>query len=154
MKIEKDRRVRLKIKLQVEGGEVLEESVVEYFQGAGKMLLGLEEAIEGLEAGDKKSGTIPSDKAFGGETHQHKKTILRSEFPAGAEIEKGATFVAGGEAGQEVVLEIVEVGEKELTALLRHPLADKNIAFEAEILSVTDPAPPPLPSDALTDKDS
>lgn len=149
MKIEKNRRVRLKVKLQVEGGEVLEESAVEYFHGAGNMLEGLEEELEGLEAGAQKSGVIPAEKAFGGPSHQHEKLIPRTEFPEDAELEPGQTFMAGGGEGQDVVLEVVEVDDEQIKALLKHPLADKNIAFEAEVLSVSDPAPPPLPADAV-----
>lgn len=152
MKIEKDRRVRIKVKLQVEDGDVLEESAVEYFHGSGKMLEGLEEELEGLEAGAKKSGLIPAAKAFGGEAHRHNKVIPRNEFPKDAELEVGTSFMAGS-AGQEVRIEVVEVGDDEVKAVLCHPLADKNIAFEVEVLKVTDPAPPPLPGDLLSESE-
>lgn len=152
VKIEKNRRVRIKVKLQVEDGDVLEESAVEYFHGAGNMLEGLEEELEGLEAGAKKSGLIPALKAFGGESHRHSKVIPRNEFPKDAELKAGESFMAGA-AGQEVRIEIVEVGDEEIKAVLCHPLADKNIVFDVEVLAVTDPAPPPLPSDLLSESD-
>jgi FKBP-type peptidyl-prolyl cis-trans isomerase 2 len=152
VKIEKNRRVRIKVKLQVEDGDVLEESAVEYFHGAGNMLEGLEEELEGLTAGDKKEGVIPAAKAFGGAAHQHEKKIPRNEFPADAELKVGTSFVAGGGDGQDVLIEVVEISDDEVKAMLKHPLADKNIVFEAEVLSVTDPAPPPMPADALVDE--
>lgn len=130
----------------------MEESAVEYFHGAGNMLEGLEEELEGLEPGAKKSGIIPALKAFGGDAHRHKKVIPRSEFPKDAELKAGESFLAGGK-GQEVRIEIVEVGDDEVKAVLCHPLADKNIAFDVEVLAVTDPAPPPLPSDLLSESD-
>lgn len=151
--IEKDKRVRIKVKLQVEDGDVLEESAVEYFHGAGNMLEGLEEELEGMEAGAKKSGVIPAKKAFGGKAHQHDKSIPRGEFPEGVELKVGTSFVAGGE-GQEVLIEVVEILEDEVKAVLKHPLADKNIVFDVEVLSVTDPSPPPMPSDLLVSEDS
>ena len=149
MEIRKGNRVRIKVKLQVENGEVLEESIVEYFHGAGKMLDGLEEELQGLKAGDKKSGLIPAAKAFGGPSHQHEKQIPRTEFPADAALEVGTSFMAGGEGGQDVMLELTEVGDDVVKALLKHPLADKNIEFAVEVLSVSDPSPPPLPVDAI-----
>jgi FKBP-type peptidyl-prolyl cis-trans isomerase 2 len=152
--IEKNRRVRIKVKLQVEEGEVLEESAVEYFHGAGNMLEGLEEELEGLSAGDKKSGVIPALKAFGGKAHQHDKAIPRGEFPEGVELKVGTSFVAGGGDGQEVMIEVVEISDDEVKTVLKHPLADKNILFDVEVLSVTDPAPPPMPSDMLVSEDS
>jgi FKBP-type peptidyl-prolyl cis-trans isomerase 2 len=152
--IEKNRRVRIKVKLQVEDGDVLEESAVEYFHGAGNMLEGLEEELEGLSAGDKKNGIIPAKKAFGGKAHQHDKSIPRGEFPEGVELKVGTSFVAGGGDGQEVLIEVVEISDEEVKAVLKHPLADKNILFDVEVLSVTDPAPPPMPSDMLVSEDS
>lgn len=127
---------------------------MEYHHGAGKMLEGLEEELEGLSAGDKKSGVIPSAKAFGGPSHQHKKVIPRAEFPKDIELTPGATFNAGAK-GQEVVIEVVEIGDKEIQAVLKHALADKNILFDVEVISVRDPAaaPPPLPADAVVSDD-
>lgn len=154
MNIEKNKRVRIKVKLQVEDGDVLEESAVEYFHGAGNMLEGLEEELEGLRAGDKKNGVIPAKKAFGGAAHQHEKTIPRNEFPSDAKLKVGTSFVAGGGEGQDVLIEVVEVTDDEVKTLLKHPLAEKNIVFEAEVLSVSDPAPPPMPADALVDDES
>ena len=154
MKIEKSRRVRIKVKLQVEDGDVLEESAVEYFHGAGNMLQGLEEELEGLTTGDKKSGLIPAKKAFGGDAHQHDKSVPIKEFPEGVELKVGTSFVAGGADGQEVLIEVVKIEDGQVKTVLKHPLADKNISFEVEVLSVTDPSPPPMPSDLLVSEDS
>ena len=51
MKIEKGRRVTLKVDLSVAGGQQLEKSTVEFIQGSGKLLPALEAVIEGLEKG-------------------------------------------------------------------------------------------------------
>jgi FKBP-type peptidyl-prolyl cis-trans isomerase SlyD len=151
VKIEKGKRVRLKLKLQVVGGEVIEQSVVEYFQGAGKMIAGLERALEGLAAGDKKEGVIPAAQAFGDPTYTPKKTISRKEFPADAKLEKGSEFAAKSETGQDVVLVVDAVTADVVEVRLCHPLAKKDIQFQAEIMAVTDPMPPPLPGAALVE---
>ena len=52
------------------------------------------------------------------------------------------------------MIEVVEILEDEVKTVLKHPLADKNILFDVEVLSVTDPAPPPMPSDMLVSEDS
>ena len=151
MKIENGRRVRLKVMLKVVDGEELERSVVEYFQGAGTMLPGLEAILEGLEKGAKKSGVIKAKNAFGDPSQQLEKTMPRSEFPEDAELEPGLQFVAKGAGNnQDVVIRIKEVGDDEVKVLLVHPLADKDIEYEFEVLAVNVPAaPPPLPADAL-----
>lgn len=140
--------------LKVAGGEVIEKSVVEYFQGAGTMLPGLERELAGLEKGATKKGVIKARDAFGTATMQPKKEIPRAEFPADAQLNAGARFEAKGANGQPVVLEIQKSDDKTVECRLVHPLADKDIEYEVEVLSVTDPAPPPLPADAIGASDS
>jgi FKBP-type peptidyl-prolyl cis-trans isomerase 2 len=81
VKIEKGRRVRMKVHLAVAGGDTLEKSVVEYIQGAGTMLAGLEQVLEGLEKGAKRDGTLKSKDAFGNPAMHPIKKIKRAEFP-------------------------------------------------------------------------
>lgn len=135
--------------LKVAGGDVIEKSVVEYFQGAGTMLPGLERELAGLEKGATKKGVIKARDAFGTPTMQPKKEIPRAEFPKDAKLGKGERFEARGANGQPVVLEIQSSDDKTVECRLVHPLADKDIEYEVEVLSVTDPAPPPLPADAI-----
>jgi FKBP-type peptidyl-prolyl cis-trans isomerase SlyD len=149
VKIEKGKRVRLKVKLQVVGGEVIEQSVVEYFQGAGTMLLGLEKALEGLEKGAVVEGVIPAAEAFGNPATQPSKTIPRAEFPPDAKLEKGAEFAAKADGGGDVVLVVQSVTATQVEVRLAHPMAKKDISYQGEVLAVTDPTPPPLPGAAL-----
>ena len=65
MKIEKGRKVTLKVDLSVAGGQQLEKSTVEYVQGGGTMLPGLEKLLEGLETGAKREGVLKAKDAFG-----------------------------------------------------------------------------------------
>lgn len=149
MKIQKGRRVRIKVKLSVVGGDVLEESAVEYFAGSGTMLPGLEKVLEGLEVGAKREGVIKAADAFGSPQHQPKKDIPRKEFPENADIKDGLEFAATAENGQNVILRVVSVDDEAVHCVMLHPLHKKDIAYEVEVLRVTDPAPPPLPADAI-----
>ena len=154
MKIEKGKRVRIRVMLKVKGGDVLEKNVVEYFQGAGTMLRGLESAIDGLEKGAVKKGTLPAGDAFGDPSKQIAKTLSKQEFPADAELEEGSQFMAkGADDKTDVVLLIKKVDGDTVECELRHPLADKDIDFEVEVLAVTDPTPPPLPAGAVASDD-
>lgn len=150
MKIEQGRRVRLKIRLQVVDGDELEKSVVEYFHGRGTMLAGLEKVLEGLEKGAKKSGVIKAEDAFGDPARQVTKKMGKSEFPEEPKLEVGAQFLAkGADNKQDVILRVSEIAKDEVTVQLLHPLADKDIEYDLEVIAVTDPTPPPLPVDAL-----
>lgn len=150
MKIEKGLRIRLRVELKVKDGDVLEKSAVEYVQGGGTMLPGLEAELEGLSKGDKKEGTIPAKKAFGSPQQQPTKSIPRNEFPEDAKLDVGERFGAKGPGGEDIFLEVLESNKDSIEVRFVHPLADKDIEYDVEILSVTNPAPPPLPADAVT----
>jgi FKBP-type peptidyl-prolyl cis-trans isomerase 2 len=143
VKIEFGKRVRVKVKLSVDD-KVIEESAVEYFQGSGTMLPGLESELEGMEPGSKKSGTIAPKSAFGAKSGN--KSIPRTEFPKDAQLDLGMKFQAKSEDGKtDVVLRVSAVDKDAVHCDILHPLAEKSVAFSVEVVSVTDPVPPPLP---------
>jgi FKBP-type peptidyl-prolyl cis-trans isomerase 2 len=149
VQIEPGKRVRMRVHLAVKDGETIEDGVVEYIHGTGKMLPGLEGALEGLTGGAKKQGVLPAAQAFGDPLHSPRKTLKRTEFPADARLAPGQRFAAKGVNGVDVVLLIHAVQGDEVTVQLLHSLADKDLAYEVEVLSVTDPQPPPVPAEAL-----
>ena len=149
MKIKKGLRARVKVELTVKGGEEIEKSVVEYIHGGGTMLPGLETVLEGLEKGAKKDGTLPAKDAFGSKQLQPTKVIARTEFPAEAKLAVGERFEAGGPDGQPIILEVIDNKGDTVEVRFVHLLADKDIAYNIEVLQVTDPLPPPLPAEAV-----
>lgn len=153
MKIEQGKRIRLRVKLSTKDGTTIEENEVQYIQGAGTMIPGLEDELEGLEEGASKSGTIAAERAFGSPEHRVQKTIPRAEFPEGAELEEGTQFQAKGPNDQDILLRVLQAGEEEVTAELVHPLANEALDYEADVVAVTDPAPPPVPGDAVNEED-
>jgi FKBP-type peptidyl-prolyl cis-trans isomerase 2 len=153
VKITEGARVRIRIKLAVVGGDVIEESVAEYFHGSATIIPGLENRLDGLEAGAKSEGVIPANEAFSAVESLPPKTIPRREFPADIKLEVGEQFSAKGPRGQTVTFEITHVDADQVEAKFVHPLAGKDIAYEVEVLRVTDPTPPPLPADAVVADD-
>lgn len=151
VKIEKGRRVKLKVDLSVAGGQQLEKSTVEYIQGGGSMLPGLEKLLEGLEAGAKRDGVLKAKDAFGNPAMHPLKKMKRSDFPKDAKLTEGEKLVAAGadKAHMNVILQIVKISGDDVEVRLVHPLADKDIKYAVEVVQVTDPRPPPMPAKAL-----
>jgi len=149
VKIEKGRRVTLKVDLSVEGGAQLEKSTVEYIQGSGTMLSGLEALLEGLEKGAKREGTLAAKDAFGNPAMHPLKKMKRSDFPADAKLTPGDKMVAASadKAHMNIILQVVKVDGDDVEVRLVHPLAEKNIKYAVEVVQVRDPrpAPPPVP---------
>ena len=140
----------VKVDLSVVGGESLEKSTVEYIQGSGTMLPGLEAVLQGLEKGAKREGVIAAKDGFGNPAMHPMKKMKRNEFPAEAKLTQGERFTAKGmNGGMDVVLQIEKISAEDVDVRLVHPLADKDIKYMAEIVQVTDPRPPPPPAAAL-----
>jgi FKBP-type peptidyl-prolyl cis-trans isomerase 2 len=149
VKISKGTRVRIKVELSVVGGETLEKSVVEYVHGGGTMLPGLETVLEGLDPGTKREGVIKAKDAFGNPQMHPVKKMPRSEFPKDAKLKAGERFAAKGVNGLDVVLQLEKIDGDEVEVRLVHALADKDIRYQVEVVQVTDPRPPPMPTAAL-----
>ncbi len=139
----------LKVDLSVAGGQQLEKNQVEYIQGGGSMLSGLEKVLEGLEKGAKREGVLKAKDAFGNPSMHPLKKMKRTEFPKELELKVGEQLVAKGVNNLNVILKIEKVGTDEVDVRLVHPLADKDIKYAVEVVNVTDPRPPPMPAAAL-----
>ena len=149
MKIEKGRRVTLKVDLSVAGGQQLEKNQVEFIYGAGAMLSGLETVLAGLEKGAKREGVLKAKDAFGNPAMHPLKTIKRAEFPKDLKLEKGEKLAAKGANDMNVIMLVEKVTADEVEVRLVHPLADKDIKYSVEVVQVSDPRPPPMPVAAL-----
>jgi FKBP-type peptidyl-prolyl cis-trans isomerase 2 len=149
VKIEKGRRVTVKVDLAVVGGASLEKSTVEYIHGGGTMLVGLESVLAGLEKGAKRDGVLKAKDAFGNPSMHPLKKMKRTEFPKDLKLEPGEKLVAKGANDMNVVLRIEKVSGDEVDVRLVHPLAEKDIKYSVEVVSVSDPRPPPVPAQAL-----
>ncbi len=143
MKVERGKKITMEYELGVVGGDKLESSEdrgpLEYVHGAGNMLPGLEKAVEGLEKGDKKEGTIPAEEAYGTEDTLPTKVLPMDSFPKG-ELEVGKSFQAKDQAGNDVSFKVIKMDddEGEVTIRFNHPLAGKDISFKVEILEVAE----------------
>ncbi len=149
MKIEKGRRVTVKVDLAVVGGASLEKSTVEYIHGGGTMLIGLESVLAGLEKGAKREGVIKAKDAFGNPSMHPLKKMKRTEFPKDVKLVAGEQFAAKGVNNMNVVLRIEKISGDEVDVRLVHPLAEKDIKYSVEVVAVSDPRPPPMPVQAL-----
>ena len=149
MKIEKGRRVTLKVDLAVVGGQTIEKKTVEYIHGAGSMLPGLEAILVGLEKGAKREGTLKAKDAFGNPAVHPVKKMKRSEFPKDSKLTVGEKLVAKGVNDMNVILLIEKVSGDDVDVRLVHPLAEKDISYKLEVVQVSDPRPPPMPAQAL-----
>ncbi len=135
MKIERDRVVKIRYTLEVEG-EVLDQGEVAYLHGHQNLIQGLEEALEGRDEGESFRVQVPAEKAYGPYDPEGVQVVPLEAFPEGAEVVPGAQFYAQDPAGNPMPLTVVEVQGDEVTVDFNHPLAGKDLSFEVEVLKV------------------
>ncbi|MGB0499072.1 MAG: FKBP-type peptidyl-prolyl cis-trans isomerase [Rubricella sp.] len=104
--------------------------------GEGQIIPGLDTALQGLEAGEKTTVTIPADEAYGAHDPRQVQEVPRSEIPDEIPLAVGLQLQARTPDGQAVPLVVTAVAEDTVTLDANHPLAGKDLTFAVEMVSV------------------
>ncbi|RMH45149.1 MAG: peptidylprolyl isomerase [Gammaproteobacteria bacterium] len=141
MKIEKDKVVSFHYRLTDIDGNLLEESFsgqpLSYLHGHGNLIPGMENALDGREAGDKFDVTIEPKDAYGEHHPGLVQRVPREAFQGVDDIQVGMRFRASTGQG-EVPVVVTEVSDTEVVVDGNHPLAGKTLKFDVEVTDVRD----------------
>jgi len=139
MLVARDTVVTIHYTLTNDSGEVLDSSAggepLAYIHGAGNIIAGLEEALEGKTAGDKLAVAVPAEKAYGVRDQALVQQVPRRAFQGGGEIRAGMRFTAQTEHGPRQVV-VTRVTGDMVTVDGNHPLAGQALNFDVEIAEV------------------
>ena len=139
MKISKDSVVRFDYILKDENGEVLEDSskseAMTYLHGHNALLKGLEDALEGKEAGESVSVTLAPGQAFGERAADSEQRVPIKHLAGAKKWKPGMTAIVNTQHGQRQVT-VVKVGQTMATVDTNHPLAGKTLCFDMTVVSV------------------
>jgi len=137
MQITKDKVASIHYTLRDGHGNILDTSSgrepLTYLQGAGNLIAGMEEGLEGKLKGDKFNLKISPEKGYGVKDDQLVQKVPRSAF-GNQKIEKGMQF----QTNQGQVVTVTEVGLSEITVDANHPLAGVELNFAVEVMSIRD----------------
>src|SRR5688572_4353438 len=142
MTIQPNSHVTLAYTLRSPAGEVLDASDLEdgepirYVHGYGMIVPGLEAALLGLKAGDKKEVRVAAEDGFGTRDEDLVVEIDRTELPDPKRVEIGDELVAEAEGGEEIVLRVVEIMPDSVRVDANHPLAGQDLVYSVEIKEV------------------
>lgn len=158
MKIENQKVVKAIYEMYVDGEEgkeeMLEKATIKtplvYCQGEGMMLPKFEEALAGLEEGDKFDFRIACEDAYGDrdeaglmELDKHMFYNVDGEFDSDR-VYVGNIIPMKTSDGQIINAQVVKVSPVKVTIDLNHPLAGENLHFIGEIVGVRDADPAEL----------
>lgn len=135
MKIDKNKVVSIHYTLRNNEGKVLDTSEgrgpLNYIQGIGQLIPGMEEALEGKSSGEKLEISIEPEKGYGVRNEDLVVEVPRTAFGQ-SEVKKGMQF----QTDKGDVVTVTNVGLEKVTVDANHPLAGENLNFSVEILEV------------------
>lgn len=124
----------------LKSGEVFDSSEgrdpLEFTLGSGMIIAGLDSAIQGMTAGEKKVAEIPSTEAYGEVNPAARQPVPRTEFPDDIPTEVGTQLQMQSPEGQVIPVTIVDVSETEVTLDANHPLAGQDLTFDFEVVGI------------------
>lgn len=109
---------------------------LEFTLGEGRIIPGFEEAVAGMNPGDTKTVTIPSNQAYGPRREEAVQEVPRSMIPQDIDLQVGMQLQANSPGGQPIILTVSEIAEETVILDANHPLAGKDLVFELELVEV------------------
>lgn len=139
MEITADKVVLIHYTLKDDAGAVLDSSAggepLAYIQGHGNLVPGLEKALEGKQDGSTMDVTVPAAEGYGIRDAALVQRTPKRALQGSGEIRKGMQFQGRTDDGMRLFTVTAVVGDM-VTLDGNHPLADQNLHFEVEVVSV------------------
>ena len=109
---------------------------LEFKLGEGQLIPGVENAIEGMNEGDKKTVELTPEKGYGDRKQELVQEVEKEKFPTDIEPEVGQMFEIPQPNGQKMLVTIADMSDDKITLDGNHPLAGKKLTFDLEVLEV------------------
>jgi len=139
--------VSIHFTLHLGDGKVIESTSgrpLQFLQGAGNVVPGLERQLENRRIGDRLSIEVPPEQGYGFSDPGLIQKLPRSDFPRDARFVPGMRFGSQLDDGTVLPAWVAAVDEQELTIDFNHPLADETLHFVVEVVCIRDARPDEL----------
>ncbi|WP_207061720.1 peptidylprolyl isomerase [Motiliproteus sp. SC1-56] len=132
-------RVTLHFSLELEDGRAVDSTregqPATFEVGDGNLLPGFEQALFGLQSGDKRRLRILPEQGFGQPNPSNVQWVGRDRFN-GMELEPGLVISFADGARGELPGVVKSLHEEQVEVDFNHPLAGHTLYFEVEIFAV------------------
>jgi len=139
-KVKKGDKVKLHYTGRLEDGKVFDSSKdrdpIQFEAGAGEIIPGLDEAIIGMEAGEKKDISISSDNAYGNYEEKLLIDIPNDKLPKDIKPEKDKLLNLVDKQGRTIPAKVMEIKDNSIVVDANHPLAGQDLDFEIELVEI------------------
>jgi FKBP-type peptidyl-prolyl cis-trans isomerase SlyD len=131
--------VSMEYTLRVDG-EIIERSEqgepIQFIQGIGQVVPGLEDALYGMQVGEGKKVTIPPEEGYGEIDEDAVAEIPADDFPDDIPLEPGVGLILKDDEGDEQEAYILDVDDGMVYLSLNHPLAGEELEFEIKVIGL------------------
>lgn len=109
---------------------------LEFTVGEGQVIPGFDQAVAGMDLGEKKSVTIPAEEAYGPYYEEAVQVVPKDAFAEEPFVDGVVNIVA--DDGTPLRATITKVEGDDVTLDFNHPLAGKPLTFDLELVAVVD----------------
>lgn len=109
---------------------------LEFELGSGQVIVGFDEAVTGMEPGEKKTVLIPVEKAYGEHNSDLVMTVPQEQVPPDLNPEVGMRLEVGGPGGEIMLVTVVETNDEHVILDANPPLAGEALNFDLELVSI------------------
>jgi len=125
--------------LKNKAGDIIDssegKSPLTYLQGSQNIVIGLEKALEGMNAGDAVKAVVSPEEGYGVKRDDLLQTVPITQFDAPERVIPGAEFQVDTNQGVQSIL-IKEVNGTDVVVDFNHPLAGETLFFDIDIVEI------------------
>jgi FKBP-type peptidyl-prolyl cis-trans isomerase SlyD len=135
LSVEKDIVVTLDYSLEINGEEI-DSGPIQFIQGHGNIIPGLENGIEGMILGEEKQLMVKSQDAYGKYDPELEVEVSLKSFPEDFEIKLGRPMRLQDDKGHIFTGIAIAISNETVRMNLNHPLAGKDLLFKTKVIDL------------------
>jgi len=109
---------------------------LEFTVGAGQMIKGFDDAMPGMNLGEKKTINIAPEDAYGPRSEDAIIEFPKANVPPEMELEPGMPLTLSNQQGQPFPVIVVEVKDEVIVLDANHFLAGQELVFDIELVEI------------------
>ncbi len=125
---------------KLKDGTIFDSSVkrdpLQFKIGTGHIIPDFEQAIIGMEPGESKDIEILAKNAYGLYSEKLVIKVSRDKIPSGINPVKGQQLRLHQPEGNDILVNVIEINDKEITLDANHQLAGKDLLFNIQLVEI------------------
>lgn len=139
-KVKNGDKVRIHYTGKLENGKVFDSSddidPLEFKIGDEQVIVGLEDAVIGMEQNEKKTIKIPAEKAYGPYHDELVVAVDKSKFPVQITPRLGEKLKVQQPDGKINIFTVIDISEAKVTLDANYPLAGENLTLDIQLVDI------------------